>query len=186
MKEGKPSMTNCEKLPTRIEWSLFGGNWGAYKEALYKIFKKDFVDGQVFFHGKPVDIIHESFFEGKERSFWHIISVGEEDINRNPNAERCANIRWVKPLIEEMDPCENYKHWIKYCDKTKRDRYYVWCSAVNYMVILEDRDVYYKLITAYNVESYNVKKYQNDYERYIKTKTPTNLVDEISAHPTQG
>lgn len=159
-------MSDCNKLPTRLEWSLFRGDWNAYKEGLYKVFKKDFIEGQVYFHRKPVDIIHESFFEGKERSFWHIISAGNEDVNRNPDPNRCASIRWVKPLIEDNGDCENYRYWIKYHDQTKKDRHYIWCVSRKYMVILEDRGEYYKLITAYNVEIYNEKRYKKDFERY--------------------
>ena len=164
---------NCEKLPTRLEYSLFRYDWTTYKEGLYRIFQRDFLNNEIEFNGKRVDIIHEKFFEGKERSFWHIISEGMEDVNRSPNADRCASISWVKPLIEDDGSCISYRLWVKYHDKTKRDRYYIWCTAANYMVILEDRDSHYKLITAYNVLSYKIKGYEKEYNNYIKTKTPT-------------
>lgn len=164
---------DCYKLPSPLEYSLFGHNWAAYKESLYRIFQKDFLNGVVTFKGKRVDIIHDEFFEGKERSFWHIISEGKEDINRSPNADRCASIPWVKPLIEDDGNCMSYRLWTKYHDKTKKDRYYIWCTAVNYLVILEDRGTHYKLITAYNVIPYKAKQYEKDYNNYIKTKTPT-------------
>ena len=89
------------------------------------------------------------------------------------NADRCASISWVKPLIEDDGNCISYRLWVKYHDKTKRNRYYIWCAGVNYMVILEDRDSHYKLITAYNVLSYKIKGYEKEYNNYIKTKTPT-------------
>ena len=62
--------------------------------------------------------------------------------------------------------------WIKWHDKTKRDRYYIWCRKDNYIVILEDRKTHFKLITAYYVQ-YAVKQYEKDYNQYLKTKTPT-------------
>ena len=66
---------NCKKLPSRLEWSMFRGDAKLYKEALYSVFQRDFLSGNLQFKGKNVDIIHEKFFEGKERSFWHMAIV---------------------------------------------------------------------------------------------------------------
>lgn len=83
---------SCDKLPSRLEWKMFRGDAERYKNALYGIFQRDFLSGTLQFQGKNVDIIHEKFFEGKERSFWHIISEGNEDTDRELNTERCASI----------------------------------------------------------------------------------------------
>lgn len=164
---------NCRKLPSRLEWSMFRGDAHRYKEALYLVFKRDFLTGNLQFRGKNVDIIHEKFFEGKERSFWHIISEGDADAERELNTDRCASISWARPLIEDDGNCDKYRIWVKWHDKSKRDRYYIWCTEVNYMVILEDRDTHFKLITAYNVLEYKVKSYEKEYKKFIQTKTPT-------------
>lgn len=163
---------SCDKLPSRLEWKMFRGDAERYKNALYGIFQRDFLSGILQFQGKNVDIIHEKFFEGKERSFWHIISEGNEDTDRELNTERCASLPWAKPLIEDDGKCEYYRIWTKWHDKTNRNRYYIWCTAVDYMVILEDRDTHFKLITAYNVLPYKVKSYEKDYKKYGQTKTP--------------
>lgn len=155
-----------EIMPSKLPVSLFNGDMALYKEALYKIFKRDFIDNELFFNGKKVDIIHEKLFENKERSFWHIISEGEEDINRTPISWRSEALPWVKPLIVEGGACSEYKVWTKYHDKTKKDRYYIWCTAINYLVILEDRDTHYKLISGYPVLEYKVKYYSNEYQKY--------------------
>lgn len=163
----------CDKLPSRLEWSMFRGDARLYKEALYKVFKKDFIDSDIYFRGKKVDIIHQKYFEGKERSFWHIISEGEADAERELDTERCASIPYARPLILDDGNCKKYRLWIKWHDKTSKNRYYIWCLEVNYMVILEDRNTHFKLITAYNVLPCKVKAYQKDYKKYGKTKTPT-------------
>lgn len=155
-------------IPSKIESSFFRGDMNAYKEALYKIFCRDFVNNDIYFQGKKVDIIHEKFFEGKERSFWHIISEGDEDINRTPISWRAETLAWAKPLIEEDGDCSEYRKWVKFHDKTNRNRYYIWCVAINYMVILEYRDSYYKLITAYPVQEYRIKTYNKEYKKYCK------------------
>lgn len=163
----------CDKLPSRLEWNMFHGDFDQYENALYAIFKRDFLNCRPSYLGKPVDVIHERYYKDKERSFWHIVTSGEEDFSRSFDSDRCGSIPWVKALIEEADSCNEYKTWIKWHDKTKKDRYYIWCSKVNYIVILEERNEYFKLITAYNVLPYKIERYQKDYDTYKRTKTPT-------------
>ena len=33
----------CESLPSRLEWRMFGGDFSKYEEALYEVFKRDFL-----------------------------------------------------------------------------------------------------------------------------------------------
>lgn len=161
-------MNGCKNniIPAKIESSYFRGDLKAYIEALYKIFKRDFIDNDLIFEGKKVDIIHEKYYDGKERSFWHIISEGEQDSDRTPVSRRAETLPWTRALIEDKQECCDYKKWIKFHDKTNKNRYYIWCSAINYMVILEDRGPIFKLITAFKVQEYNVKKYNREYEKY--------------------
>lgn len=56
---------------------------------------------------------------------------------------------------------------------SKRFYYYIWCKSIDYIVILEDRNSHYKLITAYNVMPNKVREYEKEYVKYKKTKTPT-------------
>ena len=153
-------------MPSKLPPSLFGGDMNLYKKALYDIFKRDFVENKVYHRGKKVDIIHEKLFEGKERSFWHIISEGEEDVNRVPITWRSEVLHWAKPLIQEDGNCSEHREWKKYHDKTKRDRYYIWCTSLNFLVILEDRTSHYKLISAYPVLEYRIKYYSKEYLKY--------------------
>ena len=167
------SIANCEILASQLPWSLFHGDWSAYKDALYSVFKRDFIDSKPTFGGLPVDIIHQQTLEDKERSFWHIISQGQDDSERKPDPDRCANLPRVKSLIEDDGNCSDYRLWVKWHDKTKKDRYYIWCKSIDYIVILEDRNSHYKLITAYNVMPNKVREYEKEYLKYKKTKTPT-------------
>lgn len=176
----------CKKLPSRISISLFSGNSHAYLEALYKIFRRDFIDNEVLYCGKRVDIIHEKYFDGKERSFWHLISEGGSDAERDVYSKRSSYIPYAKALIVDDDiQCPDYRIWIKYHDKTKKKRHYIWCKRDNYLVILEDRKDCFKLITAYPVDEYKVKSYERDYQNN-KTKSPITRMDEISAPSTLG
>ena len=161
-------MKGCKHniIPAKIESSYFRGDLKDYTEALYKIFKRDFIENDLFFENKTVDIIHEKYYDGKERSFWHIISEGEQDADRTPISRRAETLPWARALIEDKQSCNEYKKWKKYHDKTNRYRYYIWCSLINYMVILEDRDTYFKLITAFEVQEYSVRRYTKEYIKY--------------------
>ena len=157
----------------RLESSFFKGDLEKYKDALYKVFKRDFVDNTVFCKGIKVDIIHEKYFEDKERSFWHIISEGGKDEDRVPVSGRAEILPWIKSLIEESGDCSEYRSWTKYHDKTKHDRLYIWCIANDFLVVLENRKSHYKLITAFPVIGKYVDYYNEEYSKYGQTKTPT-------------
>ena len=159
---------SCVKqiIPSKLSAELFKNNPELYKEALYKIFKRDFIDNNVTHHGKTLDIIHEKLYENKERSFWHIISEGAEDTNRTPISWRAEVLPWIKPLIQEDGSCTQYKEWRKYNDKSKKIRNYIWCTAINFLIILEDRDTHYKLISAYPVLECKINYYTKEYNKY--------------------
>ncbi len=178
--------TVCEQLPSRINFSLFRGDISAYYDALYKIFKRDFIDNEVTYLGKRVDIIHEKYFEGRERSFWHLISEGGHDEERIVYNVRSSYVPYAKALImDTVADCPDYKTWVKFHDRSGKNRHYIWCCRENYLVILEDRNAFFKLITAYPVEEYKIKKYENEYKKH-KTKTPITRMDEISTPSTLG
>ncbi len=160
-------------LSLRLESSFFKNDLEEYKEALYKIFKRDFVDNEVLYKGEKVDIIHEKYFEDKERSFWHIVSEGGKDEDRVPVSGRAEILPWIKSLIEENGTCSEYRSWIKYHDKTKHNRVYIWCIANSFLVVLEKRKNCYKLITAFPVVGKYVVYYNEEYKKYGQTKTPT-------------
>ena len=60
-------MKGCKHniIPAKIESSYFRGDLKDYTEALYKIFKRDFIENDLFFENKTVDIIHEKYYDGK-------------------------------------------------------------------------------------------------------------------------
>jgi len=167
-------MDCCKELPDAVRMSDYGGQWEEYKEALYTIFQKDMVDGKPLFQGKPVFIFRETLFDGKERSFWHVISAGKNgDENRFPDMKRCESIAWIKPLIQEDGSCAHHKVWAKHHDRSKRSRWYIWCDKIDYVVILEERGRTFCLITAFCVVYSSTKKtFYREYALYQKTKAP--------------
>jgi hypothetical protein len=74
-------------LNRHIEWLpplvLFSGNWNAYLTAIYDWFKKDFIDSKPVFQGRQLGLKRLPITEGKEATFWHMISEGKNEEERN-------------------------------------------------------------------------------------------------------
>lgn len=167
-------MNFCDDMPDIVQLSDYNGQWDRYILAIYAIFEKNMINERPMFLGNPVTLNTEPIFDGKIRSFWHVISEGKGgDENRLPDLRRCESISWIKPLIQEDNTCVHHKVWAKYHDKTKKDRWYIWCDELDYVVILEDRGSVFRLITAFNV-TFNSKRvsFENEYLLYEKTKAP--------------
>lgn len=159
----------CQHLPAPLELTDFDGDWQKYCEALYAIFKNDMLIHKPKYNGKDVDVIHETIFDGKERSFWHIVSHGKDDYNRVPDLERASRIPWLYPFINGGN-CSHYLQYSLYHDESKKNRVYLLCEETGYLVVLEDRIKYYKLITAFILDQKRLEKEKKRYKTYIKNE----------------
>lgn len=162
-------------IPGTIDLREYNGNFVEYENALYENFKRDFIDSQPFFRGLPVEIRREPMEYNKEEAFFHITCQDyAKDHNRSPDFRRCERINWVRAFIENYE-CEDYQcdcDGIKIWDEPGRSKRMQTCilsEFERYIVILENRNNYYLLITAYYIEYDRVmdKKLRN-YEKYSK------------------
>ena len=69
-------------------------------DALYRIFREDFIESRPIYEGHPVWIFPD-VEDGKEVIFWHLThrldrAAGE----RIPDLRRCERLPWVRPLID--------------------------------------------------------------------------------------
>ena len=153
-------------LPPLVLFKDYGGNWNRYVEALYRYYKQDFADSSLSFRGIRVARKRRPFEQGKEATFWHLISEGKTEEERLPDLRRCERIRWPRPIIEHADE-PVIKVWE---NKRKREtRICVWFEDVEYLVVLTARKGYVLLWTAYPVTRLHRKrKLQKEYEAYIK------------------
>ena len=102
--------------------------------------------------------------QGKEATFWHLISEGADEENRLPVVERCARIRWPKPVIEHVEEVV-IKAWEN--ERRGETRICLWLESQEYLVILARRKRYVLLWTAYPVtENHRKAKLQKEYEIY--------------------
>jgi len=148
----------------------YGGEWKRYIEAVYAYFKNDFIDSRPWFGSRPVKLKRYPLLEGKEATFWHITSEGEEETQRVPDLRRCERIRWPRPIIEHYDD-KAIKCWPN--KRGKDIRIVLWFCEQDYVVVLADRRKYVILWTAYYVSYKHTR--QNllaEYEECRKKLTP--------------
>lgn len=153
-------------LPPLVLFEDYGGNWNRYVEALYKYYKQDFVDSSPSFKGIRVARKRKPIEQGKEVTFWHLISEGKTEEDRLPDLRRCERIRWPRPIIEHADE-PVIKVWE---NKRKREtRICIWFEDVEYLVVLAARKGYVLLWTAYLVTwPHTKRKLQKEYEAFLK------------------
>ena len=153
-------------LPRLVVLADYGGNWEKYVEALYAYFRADFVDDCPFFRGVRVGVKRYPTDQGKELTFWHVISEGADEYNRIPNMRRCERIRWPRPIVEHSEH-PDLKVWE---NKRKREtRVCIWFEDVEYLVVLAVRKGYMLLWTAYPVtRDHTRRKLLREYEGFVK------------------
>lgn len=76
------------ELPELIMLSEYGGDFCAYLEAVYELFKKDFIENRPVFRGTRLGLKKHPMENGKEATFWHMTSEGEDEATRNPDLRR--------------------------------------------------------------------------------------------------
>jgi hypothetical protein len=153
-------------LPPLVLLVDYAGDWSRYVAALYTFFKQDFVDSQPAFQGAPVALKRHPMSQGKEATFWHLISEGSEEEERLPDLRRCERIRWPRPIVEHS-PGPPIKVW-----ENKRHgetRICLWLESCEYLVILAKRRGHVLLWTAYLVtRPHQKRKLDREYEAYKK------------------
>lgn len=157
-------MMEVSWLPPLVLFESYHGHWDTYLEAVYAYFKKDFVDSAPCFRGTRLALKKHPLSQGKEATFWHLISEGADEENRLPVIERCERIRWPKPMIEHAEEAF-IKVWE---NKRKGDlRICLWLEHREHLVILAKRKGYFLLWTAYPVtENHRKAKLRREYEAY--------------------
>ncbi len=154
-------------------------DWQPYQEMLYGIFREDFVDSRPVYKGKPVQIRKYPLDDGKEKAFWHLTTVDYHDgKDRQPDIRRCERMKWVRAFIEHSDcnrseclDCEGMLVWISHKHGnskhgSNKPRVQILLEDEKYMVVLEPRDNYVLLITAFYLDRpHSLNKVMRDYER---------------------
>ncbi|MBE0483359.1 MAG: hypothetical protein IBX52_07640 [Bacterioplanes sp.] len=150
-------------LPELEFFASYDGDWEKYLHALYAIFHADFVASKPSYQGVRLGLKRHPMIQGKEATFWHIISTGDNEEDRVPDFRRCERIRWPKPLIENV-PNDDIKVWTE--RRNSEDRIHLWLESEGYLLVLNKRRDYL-LWTAFYVEKQHQRdKYKKRWERY--------------------
>lgn len=151
----------------------YGGNWSDYEKAIYDIFKQDFVNSHPYFEGQRVSVKKYPIENGKEDAFYHVTCEDYfKNKNRIPDIRRCERIRWIRAFIEnyncnpeECPDCYGIKVWKE--PYKSRIRVHILLEEERYIVILEPRENYCLLITAFYLDhDHSLKKQIKHYEQY--------------------
>ena len=94
-------------LPDLIELSEYCGDYHKYLEAVYACFKQDFINRRPVFRGARLGLKKHPLLMGKEATFWHMTSEGNDEETRIPDMRRMERIKWPAPLI-------NRKHTVNH------------------------------------------------------------------------
>ena len=166
----------CYKAPKITKLSDFGNNYEEYEKAIYNLFTKDFINNKIYFDGKKV--VHKRYPERKGMSgtFWHIVSNKSDEENRLPNLRRYETIEYRAFIIQNCpNNCSNVLIWKN--TRRSKTRVLLYCSTLNYLVVLDDRDDYYVFWTSYPVDrNHTHEKLMKEYHSYI-ARTANQLND---------
>lgn len=154
-------------LPNTVLLDEFNGNWERYLDALYRFFKIDFVNSKPLFQGRELSLKRHPMSDGKEATFWHIISEGDHEDDRVPELRRCERIRWPRPIIEN---CEDMEVKIWENQRHNETRVCLLLDSHDYLVVIARRKGYDLFWAAYPITwPHQKKKLLKEYEAYIKS-----------------
>ncbi len=149
-------------LPGLVLLSSYGGDFERFLDAVYSVFRTDFVESRPSFRGERLQLKRHPVVQGREYTFWHMVSEGSEEAARKPDVLRCERIRWPRPVIEHSDDS-----LVKVWANTRRGekRICLWLEGAEYLVVLARRREYLLPWTAYPVTLPHRKaKLQREYE----------------------
>ncbi len=153
-------------LPDLILLQDFSGDWSKFMDAIYQIFRGDFILTKPKFRGGAIKTKWHPIVDGREATFWHVIQTGKVENERTPDLRRCERVPWIRPVIEhEKEP--SIKVWE---NKRKQEkRICLWLEDYEYLVVLAKRKGYILLWTAYPVtDNQRKRKLQKEYEEFNK------------------
>ncbi len=155
-------------LPSLIELDEYGGDTTAYLDALYERFAEDFVQSKPCFRGQRLSLKRHPLSEGREATFWHMISEGGDESNRTLDSDWCERIAWAKAIIENADD-PRVLVWEN--TRGSERRICLWLEEREYVVILADRRGYLLPWTAYTVtQPHRKRKFRKEYEEWMRSQ----------------
>lgn len=153
-----------EWLPDLVTLADCDGNWSSYLETIYEYFCADFVRSKPAYPDKRFALKRYPVSQEKEATFWHLISEGRDEEERIPDMRRCERIRWPRPMIEAV---ESERVYVWRNVRGRNERTLIAVDDFSYVVVLDEREDYVLLWTAFYVErEHRRKKLAKEYETW--------------------
>jgi len=153
-------------LPGLVYFEDYSGNFTLYNEAVYAVFRNDFVKHRPVFQNKRLALKAHPLIDGKEYTYYHFTHSGNIETERFPDIRRMERIGYPKPMIDFSDDI-NLKVW-----RNKRgtsERILILHETERYLVVLEDRKNYILPWTAYFIEDDSrLRRLLAEYDHYVK------------------
>jgi hypothetical protein len=157
-----------EWLPDIVDFQDCQADTDRIVARAYEYFRRDFVESKPEFRGTMLGLKRLPLDDGKESTFWHLITSGNDAYKRRIELIRCQRIPWVRAIIENAND-DAVLQWENVRQGEKR--LCLWLERHNYLVILSHRKGYYLLWTAYDVSTrHKQRKLKSEYLNWINSK----------------
>jgi|ERR1022692_4195067 hypothetical protein len=148
-------------------------NWLEIIGDIYPVFERDFVIQRPVFDDLEVRIKTGPLIDGRERSFWHLVTEGPDEYRRKPDLRRCERIAWARAVIDHADDTR-LRRW-------KQERYGNVTIAIalpdfSYIVFLGRREPdglepYMLLLTAYCADTAKrQQKHRGEWQDFMRNR----------------
>lgn len=169
----------------------FEQSYPLYEAALYKKYKEDFIDSHPTFNSKIVKVRFHPKVGEYEESFIHFTCKNYENVeNREPDFKRCERLHWIRKVIENYlcksscsnSDCDGIKIWEEPYKMYSRVHFLF--EEERYLVIIEKREDYNLLITAYYIEYDNALQKQLKHYNQFKNAKDASETETSSETPS--
>lgn len=133
----------------------FSGDWATYVEVIYERYCDDLVRNERELWGRRVSTRYNPATNNKHFSFWHVISEGKVEVDRLPDLQRCSRVGWIAWVIESChESAAGFSWWIseRTTSRGRKKNLVLWAEADDFVVIVEPRQDYVLLVSAYPVQ----------------------------------
>ncbi len=157
------------ELPDLVLLEDYNGDFDAYNQAVYEVFKNDFIKTRPTFNGTKLRLKKHPYIDGKEYTYYHFTHSGNIEIERIPDMRRMERMPFPRPII---DNSENKALRVWRNKRGTNERILILSETEQYLVVLEDRVDYILPWTAYYIEYPNkIRRLIKEYEAYKNTET---------------
>lgn len=161
---------SADWLPPLMLLAECGGDWSAYENVLYECFTSEFLRSKPGWPGRRVNLKRHPMSKGKEATFWHFISEGQIEAERQIDLRRCERIRWPRAIMEAFTgqrpiPGDRIVWWRN--ERNGEGRYLLALPDFSYLLVVADRGEYVLPWTQYHVDRpHRQEKYRKEYHAY--------------------